>query len=93
MKTKHELIRFIQSLVRPRIHSVQVSSKDDQKALIKELDKQTTKGPVTVILVGERLSYRLLENYLLSSSLLFDLIGRIMKFARYFHRWSSQYQL
>ena len=53
MKTKHELIRFIQSLVRPRIQSVQVSSKDDQRALIKELDKQTKKGPVTVILVGE----------------------------------------
>ena len=52
MKTKHELIRFIQSLVRPRIHSVN-SSKDDQRALIKELDKQTRKGPVTVILVGE----------------------------------------
>ena len=53
MKTKHELIRFIQPLVRPRIHSVQVSSKDDQRALMKELDKQTKKGPVTVILVGE----------------------------------------
>ena len=53
MKTKYELIRFIQSLVRPRIHSVQVSSKDDQRALMKELDKQTKKGPVTVILVGE----------------------------------------
>ena len=52
MKTKHELIRFIQSLVRPRILSVQVSSKDDQRALIKELDKQTKTGPVTVILVG-----------------------------------------
>ena len=53
MKTKYELIRFIQSLVRPRIHSVQVSSKDDQRTLIMELDKQTKKGPVTVILVGE----------------------------------------
>ena len=53
MKTKHELIRLIQSLVRHRIHSVQVSSKDDQRALIKELDKQTKQGPVTVILVGE----------------------------------------
>ena len=53
MKTKYELIRFIQSLVRPRIHSVQVSSKDDQRALIKELDKQTKTGPVTVILVEE----------------------------------------
>ena len=52
MKTKYELIRFIQSLVRPRILSVQVSSKDDQRALLKELDKQTNKGPVTVILVG-----------------------------------------
>ena len=51
MKTKYELIRFIQSLVRPRIHSVQVSSKDDQRALIKELDKQTKQGPVTVLLV------------------------------------------
>ena len=51
MKTKYELIRFIQSLVRPRIHSVQVSSKDDQRTLIKELDKQTKTGPV--ILVGE----------------------------------------
>ena len=53
MKTKHELIRFIQSMVRPRIHSVQVGSKDDQRALMKELDKQTMKGPVTVIFVGE----------------------------------------
>jgi len=53
MKTKYELIRFIQSLVRPRIHSVQVSSKDDQRTLIKELDKQTKTGPVTVIIVGE----------------------------------------
>ena len=53
MKTKYELIRFIQSLVRPRIHSVHVSSKDDQRALMKELDKQTKQGPVTVILVGE----------------------------------------
>jgi pimeloyl-CoA synthetase len=53
MKTKHELIRFIQSLIRLKIHTVQVSSKDDQRALIKELDKQTKKGPVTVILVGE----------------------------------------
>ena len=41
MKTKYELIRFIQSLVRPRILSVQVSSKDGPRALIKELDKQT----------------------------------------------------
>ena len=53
MKTKHELIRFIQSLVRLRIHSVLVSSKDDQRALMKELDKQNKKGPVTVILVEE----------------------------------------
>ena len=53
MKTKHELIRFIQSLVRPKIYSVQVGSKDDQRALIMELDKQTKQGPVTVILVGE----------------------------------------
>ena len=53
MKTKHKLIRFIQSLVRPKIQSVQVSSKNDQRALMKELDKQTKKGPVTVILVGE----------------------------------------
>ena len=53
MKTKHELIRFIQSLVRPKIHSVQVASKDDQRVLIKELDKQTKKGLVTVILVAE----------------------------------------
>ena len=53
MKTKHELIRFIQSLVRPRIHSAQVSSKDDQRALMKELDKQAMKGPLTVILVRE----------------------------------------
>ena len=53
MKTKYELIRFIQSLVRPRVHSVQVSSRDDQRALIKELDKQTKKGLVTVILIGE----------------------------------------
>ena len=53
MKTKHELIRFIQPLVRPRVQSVQVSSKDDQRALMKELDKQTKTGPVTVILVGQ----------------------------------------
>jgi hypothetical protein len=54
VKTKYELIRFIQSLVRPRIHSVQISSKDDQKALIKELDKQTKKGLSVVRVFGTR---------------------------------------
>lgn len=52
LKSKFDLMRFVQRLVRPSVHSLDVSNKDDKTELIKEFDRQIKKGPMTIIFVG-----------------------------------------
>jgi uncharacterized protein (DUF2344 family) len=52
LKSKVDLMRFIQRLIRPSVHSLDVSNKDDKTELMKEFDRQIKKGPMTIIFVG-----------------------------------------
>ena len=52
LKSKVDLMRFIQRLIRPSVHSFDVSNKNDKTELMKEFDRQIKKGPMTIIFVG-----------------------------------------
>jgi len=51
---KTDLVKFIQSLRRPKMTYVDVLSKDDRSKVMKEFDTLLRSGPFSVILIREQ---------------------------------------